>query len=77
MHNEDKVRIAGVIFLDFDKVSKELTIETYQKYLNGETRSTRTDKWSIEYITNIFEDFNTALDYYYIYRRRNNIDTIC
>lgn len=77
MTDEDKIRIAAEIFVDFDRVIKELTVESYQKYLNGETRSTRTDKWSLEYINDVFGNFNTAMNYYYIFRRRNNLDKIC
>ena len=63
--------------MDFDKVIKELTKEKYELYLSGGTRSTRVDKRSIEEIEEIFGDFKTAINYYYVFRFRNNLDTIC
>lgn len=70
----EKVSLAAEIFVDFDRVGKDLNSISYEKYLNGETRSIREDKRSIEYIETIFGDYTTALDYYYIFRVRNNMD---
>lgn len=72
--DSEKVSLAAEIFVDFDRVGYDLTIVSYEKYLNGEIRSKREDKRSVEYITTIFGDYDTAMDYYNVFRVRNNMD---
>ena len=74
LSDADKTNVAAEIFLDFDRLGNNLTESDYMKYLNGETKSTKVDKKSIDIITDIFGSFDKAMEYYCVFRVRNNLD---
>lgn len=74
LSDADKTTLAAEIFLDFDRLGNGLTESDYIKYLNGETKSTKVDKRSIDAITDIFGSFDKAMEYYCVFRLRNNLD---
>ena len=67
-------RLSLQIFLDFDRLGNGLSESEYTKYLNGETKSTKLDKISVEDIAVIYGSFDKAMEYYFVFRVRNNLD---
>jgi hypothetical protein len=74
LSDAEKTDLAAKIFLDFDRLGNNLTESEYMKYLNGETKSTKVDKRSMEDIEVIYGSFDKAMEYYCVFRVRNNLD---
>lgn len=74
LSDAEKTDFAAKIFLDFDRLGNGLSESEYTKYLNGETKSTKLDKISLEDIAVIYGSFDKAMEYYFVFRVRNNLD---
>lgn len=74
LSDAEKTDFAAKIFLDFDRLGNNLTESDYMKYLNGETKSTKLEKISVEDIAVIYGSFDKAMEYYCVFRVRNNLD---